>query len=209
MGADRAGKRADGRTEGFAMHQLLNRSEEMLSTALRAIEHGEAALPAALEALPAPIYATDRDGVVTFFNSACAGFAGRQPEIGKDRWCVTWKLYTEAGEFLPHDQCPMAVTLASGRPVRGVSAIAERPDGTRVTFRPFPTPIVDGEGVMTGAVNLLLDVTEITRIEELRTQAQRARRLAASVNDPTTIGALTTMAEEYDAKAAELEVRLG
>lgn len=190
------------------MFALATRTDAMLHSALKTIEQGEAALHAALEALPAPIYATDRDGLVTFFNTACISFAGRQPAVGKDRWCVTWRLYTEAGEFLPHDQCPMAVALASGRAVRGVSAVAERPDGTRVPFLPFPTPIVDKDGVVTGAVNLLLDITEARQISELRGQAQRARRLAAAASDPMTIGVLKSMSEEYDAKAAELETRL-
>lgn len=191
------------------MSQVLTaRTDDMLHAALLGMKHGEAALHAALEALPAPIYTTDRDGVVTFFNTACIGFAGRRPEVGKDRWCVTWKLYTEAGEVLPHDRCPMAVTLASGKAIRGVSAVAERPDGTRVTFLPFPTPLLDRDGSLTGAVNLLLDVTDVRQIAELRDQAQRARRLVGSVSDPTTIGALSSLAEEYEAKAGELESRL-
>lgn len=189
------------------MSVLSTRTDDMLNSALRAIEQGETASHAALEALPAPIYMTDGDGVVTFFNTACVGFAGRRPEVGKDRWCVTWKLYTETGECLPHDQCPMAVALASGQPVRGVSAVAERPDGTRVVFLPFPTPIVDADGVPTGAVNLLLDITEIRQIADMRARAQRARRLAAGVSDSMTIGALKDMADEYEAKATELETR--
>lgn len=190
------------------MSTLAARTEALLHATLKVLEQeGEAALHEALEKLPAPIYTTDRDGVVTFFNTACIGFTGRRPEVGKDRWCVTWKLYTEAGAFLPHDKCPMAVALSSGRPIRGVRAVAERPDGVRVIFQPFPTPIVDADGVMTGAVNLLLDVTELRQAADLRSQAKRARRLARGANDPTTIGALESMAEEYDAKAAALESR--
>ncbi|HYC73458.1 PAS domain-containing protein [Brevundimonas sp.] len=191
------------------MSALSARTDALLHSALKVFEQdGEAALHAALEALPAPIYVTDADGVVTFFNSACIGFTGRQPQVGKDRWCVTWKLYTEAGAFLPHEQCPMAVALSSGRPVRGVRAVAERPDGTRVTFQPFPTPILDATGAVAGAVNLLLDVTEVRQAADLRAQAQQARRLARSASDPTTIDALKSMAEEYEAKASDLETRL-
>jgi PAS domain-containing protein len=54
----------------------------------------------------------------------------------------------------------MAVTLKEGRPVRGVEAIAERPDGTRIRFLPFPTPLRDASGKLTGAINLLMDVTD-------------------------------------------------
>jgi len=44
--------------------------------------------------------------------------------------------------------------------------VAERPDGTRVPFAPHPTPLHDTEGRMTGAVNVLLDMTERKAAEE-------------------------------------------
>jgi hypothetical protein len=36
-------------------------------------------------------------------------FAGRMPEIGSDRRCVTWKMCWPDSTPLPHHQCPMAV----------------------------------------------------------------------------------------------------
>jgi len=68
-------------------------------------------------------------------------FAGRRPVLGQDPWCVTWKLYTEDGTFPPHDQCLMADAILRQMPVRGVSAVAERPDGTRLNFLPFRPPV--------------------------------------------------------------------
>ncbi len=190
------------------MHALITQSDDMLRCALATAQQGEGALRVALEALPAPIYMTDADGVITFFNTHCVGFAGRRPAVGKDRWCVTWKLYTEDGEFLPHDKCPMAVAIANKQAVRGLSAVAERPDGTRVTFTPFPTPVFDGGGGLIGAVNLLLDVTEIRQIADLRSQAERCRRLAEGAGDCLTLDTLATMAAEYEAKAVDLEANL-
>ncbi len=190
------------------MHALLARSDEVLLSALELSDQDGAVLNEVLEALPAPIYTTDPDGVVTFFNSACVGFAGRLPEVGKDRWCVTWKLYTEDGDFLPHDQCPMAVSIASKTQIRGVCAVAERPDGGRVMFTPFPTPILDDDGTLVGAINLLLDITDVRQIEDLQAQARRCRRLISGVSDPLTTDALLTFATECDAKAAELEAEL-
>src|SRR6187399_3322937 len=113
-----------------------------------------------LDELAAPIYSTDRDGTLTYFNQACIRLAGRTPQVGTDKWCVTWKIYTTEGERLPHDACPMAVAIRERRAVRGVEAVAERPDGTRVNFRPYPTPVFDDDGQLAGAVNLLLDITE-------------------------------------------------
>ena len=37
-------------------------------------------------------------------------------------------------------------------------AVAERPDGTRVHFMPFPTPLHDTEDQLVGAVNVLIDL---------------------------------------------------
>jgi PAS domain-containing protein len=67
---------------------------------------------------------------------------------------------------LPHDECPMAMALKEGRPIRGYEAIAERPDGTRVNFLPYPTPLWDTHGKLAGAVNMLVDITERKRAEE-------------------------------------------
>jgi PAS domain S-box-containing protein len=135
---------------------------------------------AILEALPAAIYTTDAEGRITSFNDEAVRFSGRVPQLGTDSWCVTWKLYWPDGTPLPHDQCPMAIALREGRPVRGVSAIAERPDGTRVHFMPYPTPIKDASGKVIGAVNMLVDITEQKRAEEA--QARLAAIVASSVD---------------------------
>jgi PAS domain S-box-containing protein len=127
-----------------------------------------------LDALPAAIYTTDADGRVTYYNAAAVHLAGRAPKIGSDEWCVTWRLYWPDGTPLPHDECPMAVALKTGRPVRGVEAVAERPDGTRVPFMPYPTPLHDASGNVVGAVNMLVDLTE-------RSHAEQVRQLLASI----------------------------
>src|SRR5262245_30287934 len=113
-----------------------------------------------LEALPVAVYTTDADGRITFYNRAAAELWGRHPELGSSQWCGSWRLYWPDGRPLPHNECPMAIALKEGREVRGVEAIVERPDGTRVRFRPYPTPVRDPSGRLVGAINLLMDVTE-------------------------------------------------
>ena len=180
-----------------------SRPEELLTTALSAFEAG-AGYAAVLDRLPVPIYTTDTEGCVTYWNQACVDFAGREPQLGRDRWCVTWQLYTMSGERLPHDQCPMAVAIKEGRAVRNEIAIALRPDGTRVAFRPYPTPLFDGDGKLTGAVNMLVDISE-EQSESLKEQAARCRRLARSTNDRRTSDILKTMASGYEETAASLD----
>ncbi len=179
--------------------------EGMLRAAIGAVRAGGPDLPRVLDGLPAPIYATDAEGVVTHYNPACVVFAGRTPRVGHDLWCVTWKLYTEEGAHLPHDRCPMAVAVRERRAVRGVQAVAERPDGTHVDFRPHPTPLLDEAGKFVGAVNLLLDVSGQRRARTLRLRADRCRRLVNLW--PDRRGALLSMAVEYDEKAFAIEQR--
>ena len=116
------------------------------------------------------IYTTDAAGKITYYNQAAADFAGRRPKLGSDDWCVSGRLFWPDGTPMPHAECPMAVTLREGRPIRGQEAVAERPDGTRVPFMPYPTPLFDGAGRLMGAVNLLMDITDQKRAQaEART----------------------------------------
>lgn len=118
-----------------------------------------------LDALPVAVYTTDAQGRITYYNQAAEDLWGHRPKIGSDQWCGSWRLFWPDGRLLPHDECPMAVTLKEGHPVRGVEAIAERPDGTRVPFLPYPTPLRDATGQLVGAINLLVDLTERRRAE--------------------------------------------
>jgi PAS domain S-box-containing protein len=183
----------------------LRNPEAILRSALDTLSAGPQSR-SLLDELPAPIYTTDEHGTVTYWNRACVEFAGREPQLGRDRWCVTWKLYTTTGEPLSHDKCPMADAINQKRPVREVVAIAERPDGSRVAFRPYPTPLFDGDGNLTGAVNLLLDVTD-EQTGALRHQADHCRRLAAATYDRQTSKVLADMADGFDRTADELTRR--
>ncbi len=125
-----------------------------------------------LDALGVAVYTTDERGRITFFNAAAALFWGRRPALGEE-WCGSLRIFSPDGTHIPHDQCPMAVALKENRPVRGEVAVAERPDGTRVWFMPFPTPLRDDRGRLLGAVNVLVDMTEQRHAEaELRRTAQ-------------------------------------
>ena len=180
-------------------------AEELVGTAAAMLREEGPRHLSHFDHFPAPVYATDERGTITYFNPACVDFAGRTPRVSVDQWCVSWKLQTDDGQSLPHDQCPMAVAVREGRPVRGVEAYAERPDGQRTRFRPFPTPSLNADGGVVGAVNLLVPL-DGTAERKLRATAAKCRNLAKWVNDERASETLRHMAVECEDQAAVLRV---
>ena len=139
-----------------------------------------------LDSLPAAVYTTDAAGRITYYNESAAELWGHRPYLGTSEWCGSWKLFWPDGTPLRHDECPMAIALKENRAVRGMEAACERPDGTRVPFIPYPTPIHDEAGRLIGAVNMLVDISERKRAEEqqaimVRELHHRVRNTLATV----------------------------
>ncbi len=148
---------------------------DLLRAAGEGLFRGENYFRQVLELLPAAVYITNAAGLITYYNEAAAALWGHYPQLGVGEWCGSWKLYWPDGRPLPHDQCPMALALREKRPIRGLEAVAERPDGVRVPFIPYPTPLYDESGELIGAVNMLVDISDRKRAEYY------AQRLAAAV----------------------------
>ncbi len=133
---------------GLAMYFMVSFAIAVFGEGMRSSQRR---LREIINAIPAAIYTTDAKGRLTHFNPAAVEFSGRVPELGTDHWCVSWKLYRPDGTPMPHEECPMAIALKEGRIVRGAEAIAERPDGKRLWFTPYPTPLLDAEGRVVAA----------------------------------------------------------
>ena len=128
-----------------------------------------------LEVLPAAVFATDTEGRITFFNQAAAALWGRRPALGEEWWRSSWLLYRPDGSAMALDESPMAVTLKTGKPIRGVEVVAALADGARYLMSASSVPIHDAAGRVVGAVNALIDIAERKALGEA------AHRLAAIV----------------------------
>ncbi len=132
-----------------------------------------------IQTLPAAIYTCDSRGYIKFYNKAAVELWGRAPEIGKDLWCGSWKIFKPDGAPLSFDECPMAKALKEGRSIRGQEILIERPDGVRRNIMPHPDPIFDSSGNVVEAVNMLVDITELKKKEnELRERESQLKRIA-------------------------------
>jgi PAS domain S-box-containing protein len=138
-----------------ALAEFLARSGEMPHGVFRDL----------VEALPIAVYTTDADGQLTYFNAAAVKLSGRAPEVGTDRWCITWKNFLPDGVPLAPEECSLAVLVMGGDVGPGLERIAERPDGTRFWFTPCPAAVRDAEGRIVGGINLLVDITDRKNLE--------------------------------------------
>ena len=140
------------------------------TTARKKVEESETRFRTLMKDLPMAVYSCDAQGFINYYNNAAVKAWGREPEIGKDQWCGSWKLSKPDGTPLPLDSCAMTTAINEGRAVSGEEVIIERPDGTNSTVRVYPQPIFGLYGEITGGVNVLFDVTEqnlaIKKMEE-------------------------------------------
>jgi PAS domain S-box-containing protein len=132
-----------------------------------------------VQGLPAAFYTCNAEGYITFFNKAAAELWGREPVLGKDLWCGSWRIYNTDGTPMSLDSCPMGIALKEGRPVLGQEIIIERPDGVRLNVLPHPQPIFDDKGNVVEAINMLVDITNSKKAEQaLRESDEQFRQLA-------------------------------
>jgi PAS domain S-box-containing protein len=121
-----------------------------------------------LELLPVAVYTCAAPaGTITFYNAQAAALWGRapRPDDTDERFCGSLRLFWPDGRPLPHDQTPMAMALAEGRPVHNEDVLMEQPSGRRIVVRVNIDPIRDQAGRVVGAVNVFEDVTERRRAE--------------------------------------------
>lgn len=153
-----------------------------------------------------PAYTTDAGGWLTYYNDAAADLWGYRPELGKTRWCGSWRIFTTDGAPLPLDQCPMAVALKEGRAVRGVQAVLERPDGTLIPFMPHPTPLRDASGAIVAGSNVLLPLTSLAALPAVDRPGEGwAGALPADLPDGLELDDLTGSLQRTLAAQADVE----
>ncbi|MDC6352687.1 PAS domain S-box protein [Zeaxanthinibacter sp. PT1] len=132
-----------------------------------------------LDNVPAAIYTCDTEGRVTYFNNAAAELWGRKPELNKDLWCGSWKIFTTDGDPLPLDDCPMAVVLKNKTAIPAQEIVVERPDGKRRIVMVHPKLLYDAAGNAMGAINMLQDISEKKKQEvALKLSENNYRKLA-------------------------------
>jgi len=146
-----------------------------------------------LDVLPMAAYTCDPEGLITYFNLEAVKLWGREPKLRdpSDRYCGSHKLFTPDGVPIQHNQSWMALALQKNREYNGYELMIERPDGTRVTTLTHANPLRDEDGKLTGAVTVLVDITERKEAQEVLRDAERNKdeflaTLAHELRNPLT-----------------------
>jgi len=143
----------------------------------KSLHKGESQFRQLLEKLPAGAYTCDSDGLITYFNQHATKLWGRSPKLNDpvDRFCGSFKLFSTDGDPIAHDECWMAKALTTDREYNGHEIVIERPDGERLTALAHANPIRDNRGKLLGAVNVLVDISDRKRVEDILKDADRSK----------------------------------
>jgi len=152
-----------------------------------------------IENLPEAVYTCDADGYIQIFNDAAVKLWGRIPVAGKDMWCGSVKIFNTDGAALPFEKYPMAIALKEARPVIGREVIVQRQDGTIRHILPSPIPLFNAAGALSGAVNMLIDVTDKREREILiKKTEQKYRNLFEQASDAILIYSFDGTIHEFN-----------
>ncbi|MBG6233903.1 PAS domain S-box-containing protein [Pedobacter sp. CAN_A7] len=110
---------------------------------------------------PFASYSCNKEGYVTVFNQAAVELWGRTPEIGKDLYCGSWRIYHPDGKQMQLSDSPMALALKEGRAYDNFLITIERPDRTIKNVMLYARPIFDKNKCQIGTHSILVDVTNM------------------------------------------------
>lgn len=178
------------RTQGKVLYDADHNPQRMLGTMMditdqkrsgQIIQESEKRIRDLIEIMPVAIYTVDENGLVNLYNKAASDLWGLQPEIGKSAWCGSYEMYSLDGEFLPKEESPMAEALREKREITE-EVFVKRPDDSLKHVIMSPQPVYDMHGNVTGALNVIIDITDRKEAElALKTSEGKFRTLADSM----------------------------
>jgi len=134
-----------------------------------------------IQTLPVAMYTIDAEGYIDLYNEAAEVLWGRKPEVGKERWCGSYKLSTLDGIPIAHENSPMAMAFKEGRSIEE-EIYMHRENGERRHVIVHPQPLYNDNGEIIGATKVMIDITDRKATDDaLRSSEERFRLLAGSI----------------------------
>lgn len=133
-----------------------------------------------VETIPDGVTVLDTAGQIVFANRAAERILGltRGEITSRSFDAPQWRITAVSGRPIPPEELPFSRVMASGLPVFGMQHAIERPGGARVVLSVNAAPLRDGNGVITGVLASLTDITHRRQTEEELAEAQALLRAA-------------------------------
>lgn len=142
-----------------------------LEQAVRQAEREKVRLRAVLDQLPEGVVIFDgSDGRTMAANWAAEQLWGHTfvSNVSIADYSRRYRLENLDGTPREAEQTVAARVIRTGQPILGEQMIIVRPDNSRITVLVNGAPLIDDEGVVTGAVIVFQDISEIKQLEYLR-----------------------------------------
>ena len=137
------------------------------------VRAGQRLLQRVLETLPVGVAVLNRAGDVVLHNPASTGIWGGTIVPGLERWARSKGFRHGTGQAIAAAEWASHRALDDGQTTRDELIDIETFDGERKTIENYAAPILDVDGVITGAVVVNEDVTERVRAEEALRNTER------------------------------------
>ena len=163
-----------------------------------------------LDALPAAAYTCDRNGLITFFNRRAAELWGRSPRLNDptERYGGAPRIFSGDGAELSHDNSWMARAIRENREFGGQEIVIGRTDGSRITVLAHASALRDEAGNVIGGVNVLVDIDERKRVQDIQDFLAQASVALAQVADyQSTLERIASLAVPFFADWFGVHVR--
>ena len=120
------------------------------------------------------VYCVDKDRTITFWNRGAERITGYTREEVEHTHCFDNLLVhvDEQGQSLCRGLCPTASTIKDGRP-RDVEAYVHHRDGHRLPVSITTVPLRNGDGTISGAVEIFREHSSRQELEARVTQLQQ------------------------------------
>ncbi len=135
---------------------------------------------------PVAIFTCDEEGNIPLYNRAAVDLFGGEPVLGKNKWYPQGELLDLNGEVIPMQETPMYMVVRLKKMIPGRELLVRRPDGMIRRVLPNPQPLYDSQGRVTGGLNVVIDVTQQHKSQQLLAENQERLRMAMNATQMGT-----------------------
>jgi two-component system, OmpR family, phosphate regulon sensor histidine kinase PhoR len=163
--------------DDFTSRKNLEEGEKQLKLALEnstkiraALRHSEEHLTQILETMAEGVGIIDTSGKLTYANPMAKKIFGQdQTEILTQTYNdPEWQNLNLDGSPLLYEEHPMAIMMASGKPVYDSEIIIQPPEGERFYISVNAAPLYDDKGTLIEGVGTFTDVTNRRKLSQLK-----------------------------------------